>query len=68
MLALPAPEETVKVAVQPALPGDEFATRVHGDPANVPEMPVSENPTVPPGVRREPAVELSVTVAVQVEG
>ncbi len=42
-------------------------TSEHGEPEKDPETPLSEKPTVPPGESAEPEVELSVTVAVQVE-
>jgi hypothetical protein len=42
-------------------------TSEHGEPEKDPETPLSEKLTVPPGVSAEPEVELSFTVAVQVE-
>jgi len=57
----------VKVAVQTAVPVVEPWTSEHGEPEKDPGTPVSEKLTVPPGVSAEPGVELSVTVAVQVE-
>ena len=41
--------------------------RVHGDPVKLPAAPVEEKLTVPAGVTAFPAVDESVTVAVQVE-
>ena len=53
--------------MQLAVPDVELGTRVQGEPENVPDTPVSEKLTVPPGVNGKPADELSLTVAVQVE-
>jgi len=53
--------------VQSAIPVVEPWTSEHGEPEKVPETPLSEKLTVPPGVSAELEVELSVTVAVQVE-
>src|SRR6266567_2490820 len=64
--AVPEAEGAVKVAVHEALPV-ELWTSVHGEPVKVPETPDSERVTVPVGVRGEPKVEPSDTVAVHVE-
>ena len=58
----------VKVALQLAVPAVEPATRVQGEPVKPPVAPVEPKVTVPAGVIGEPIVELSETVAAQLEG
>jgi hypothetical protein len=64
--AVPEAAGAVKVWVQEALPVELWAS-VHGEPVKIPVTPVSDRLTVPVGVRGEPKVELSDTVAVHVE-
>jgi hypothetical protein len=58
----------VKVALQLAVPVVEPATRVQGEPVKAPAAPVEPKVTMPAGVIGEPILELSETVAVQLEG
>jgi hypothetical protein len=59
--------DAVKLALQ--LAEAPVPLKVHGEPVKEPvAVPVAVNPTVPTGVIAVPAVEVSVTVAVQVEG
>ena len=61
--------EAVKLAPQVEIPRVTLATRVQGEPEKAPvALPVAVKPTVPDGVSLVPAAELSVTVAVQVDG
>lgn len=66
-MAVPELDGSVKVAVQTAVPEIEPCTRTHGELEKEPETPLSPKLTEPPGVMAEPSVELSVSVAVQVE-
>lgn len=65
-LADPDAVGAMKVELQEEVPVDVW-TSAHGEPENVPETPVSENKTLPVGVRGDPFVELSATVAVHME-
>lgn len=69
MLTVPTPalEGAVKVAVQTAVPVVDPWRRMHGEPENDPDTPLSEKLTLPPGVSGEPCKELSATVTVHVE-
>ena len=70
MLAVPEAEAAaVNVAVQVEVPRVVLVARVHGEPVMLPvAVPVAEKETVPAGLTLVPAVELSVIIAVQVEG
>lgn len=65
-MAEPEALGAVKVAEHEALPVDSWVSW-QGEPENVPETPVSEKLMVPAGVRGEPEVEVSVTVAMHAE-
>lgn len=53
--------EAVHIALAP------LPDKVHGDPVKLPAAPVEVKLTVPAGVIGVPAVDVSATVAVQVE-
>lgn len=63
---VPDPAGAINVDAHEAVPV-ELGTSGQGEPVKVPDTPVSEKLTVPVGVRGEPEVELSDTVAVQVD-
>ena len=67
MLAVPEAVLSRKLALQ--LAEAPVPVRVHGDPVKLPATPpaTSVKATVPAGVIAVPAVEVSVTVAMQVE-
>jgi hypothetical protein len=66
MLADPEAAGAVNVAEQEAVPV-EAEISSHGELWKLPETPVSKKLTLPVGVTGEPAVELSETMAVQVD-
>ncbi len=69
ILAVPEAEAAaVNIAVHVEVPRVVVAARVHGEPVMLPvAVPDAEKLTVPAGLILVPAVELSVTIAVQVE-